>query len=179
MDCPDPEMPTIGVRELRLRRLPKKVLELYLIVADYVDDEELRGFLKFQLQLQINRIVHEERVVLQTLVRSKEITLNFVLESSYFGSTPNAFFGQIIPLLKDNPLHFYEFRENERRYVQRPQRRRGYHDHGSHRPDHQWIPDIRKTEVNSYQFNLMQEAEDIRKKTYNEDLPDFIEGWVT
>jgi len=170
------QSPTFQIGEgeilVTLARIPLQYLKYWILVADYVLEDSLRGFLKFQLQLQIERFPYEERSSLILLKQNKYVNRLFVMNSGYFGNNPEEFFGELGQLETQAPLIFKVVKKRNPK-VNRPQRKRGYHDHGTLRPQHKWLPrsDWSLTDLQNY----LEESIDY----YTVSLPDFLFGWIT
>jgi hypothetical protein len=80
----------------------------------------------------------EQRVELSILLESKELCEKYLYLSEQF--TSSELFGNILGNdLEDLKKILRIFRKAKPR-PRRKVRRRGYRDHGSKRPDHQWLP---------------------------------------
>lgn len=163
-----PDEHTVYLAPLRLRTIC-----LCSLVANYIIEEEWRGLLKVMLWERIEKLAFVDQSVPLVLIKNtKPANLLFILETNYFGRTPNEFFGRLAQLGLEERLSFRRWNGQQGTVVW-PKRKRGYNDHGSSRPNHKWKPQFDWTLT-----ELHNELERM-KETATVDLPDFLWGWYT
>lgn len=97
---------------------------------------EVRFVLQMDLREKLRYYSLEDRTILELFLTNKAIVLEFLQSTQLWHSRD--FFGNI--LNKKNKLDRFFKLSPLRRKIKRPQRKRGYHDHGSRVPDHKWKP---------------------------------------
>jgi hypothetical protein len=85
---------------------------------------------KFHLSL-------EDQVLVELVLDSKAIMEIFILETNLWHSRD--FFGNILDI---SVLGRIRKRFNGFQRIKKPERKRGYHDHGSRVEDHRWLPKV-------------------------------------
>jgi hypothetical protein len=85
-----------------------------------------------------SQLNQKQRIEIQLLLESKEIMEIYLFETKRY--TGSEIFGNILGNDLKDLLKFLKLRRNLKSKPKRVQRHRGYRDHGSRRPDHQWLP---------------------------------------
>lgn len=159
---------TLG--ELRLSRVRtyNEALLLHILVH-YLKDENIQWVIKSELLDVQNRFSSEDKGILKILLKSKANMLLYIIESSEF-KNPREFFGFLGSYQKEvRRFQLYRFKPKK---VVKPQRVRGYRDHGSMKPLHKWLPS--RSDILTQQ---QIEKED-RDQTIIDTL-NFLEGGIT
>jgi len=106
-----------------------------LALISYYIPENLGWYIRMELWEYAKRLSLKDQLKLKLLLDSKESALVYFYETNEFSS--HEIFGNIlrdgVKALKSIKI----IRINK--VVKKPQRKRGYHDHGSRTPDHKWI----------------------------------------
>lgn len=131
--------------------------------------EEVKWLTKLDLEQKVKRLSLEDQGLISQFLSSKEKTLLFLLETQIWHTRD--FFGNLLQdverILKGLRIYY-----SPRRRVKYPQRKRGYHDHGSRVPDEKWLP------KEDYSLTLAQWKLEQERKSLMDTL-DFIEGLIT
>jgi hypothetical protein len=85
-----------------------------------------------------SQLNQKQRIEIQLLLESKEIMEIYLYETKRY--TGSEIFGNILGNDLKDLLKYLKLRRNLKSKPKRVQRHRGYRDHGSRRPDHQWLP---------------------------------------
>lgn len=162
-----PEFPRSQIKLSRVRKYRDAFL-LHLLVH-YIEEEELRWTIKAELLDIQNRYGLEETGILRILMTSKAHMLLYILESSEF-KNPREFFGTILSYKgKMERWQLYIFKPKK---PKRPQRKRGYSDHGSLKPEHK--------KVDTQDWTLIEKQQEIEeRRQIIRDTIDFLEGGIT
>lgn len=148
--------PTL-LEDFLLENFPKKLYQIkgLCILFHYIEPEPLRFKFLFKLEEEIKRYSLKEQRELKLLIYSKEICLKFLFETKKYSS--HEIFGNIlhegIRSLRLIKLRRKIFKINK------PNRKRGYHDKGSLRSQDRWLP--------SYDYTLTELQ---NKKEYETNL---------
>jgi hypothetical protein len=118
----------------------REAISLALIV------NQLDPLLKFSLILEIEKLCFNHQyegkwLICNTIIQLSEdeeklfyfLEIEKYSERELFGN----YLGQI-----ENSLKKVILRDRRKQKVTKPQRKRGYNDHGSMRPSHRWLPDL-------------------------------------
>jgi len=137
-----------------------------LSILSWYGNEE---FLWYVRELVLEKLVHlclEDQLIVKLLLVSKAQMENFLLDTSLWHT--REFFGN---LLAKNVLERLRYSENGGK-VKYPQRKRGYHDHGSLVEVHRWKP--------KHDYSLTDLQQKIEKeRDCHEATVDFIIGLIT
>lgn len=106
-----------------------------LALLSYYVPENLGWYIRLELLEYTKKLSLKDQLKLKLLLDSKENSLVYFYETEEM--TSHEIFGNILPqgakALKY--ISFIRIKDNSKK----PQRKRGYHDHGSKAPDHKWI----------------------------------------
>lgn len=149
-----------------LRNLKLKDIIRLAIVSWYIP-EEVGTILRLDLEAKIKNLAKEDRTIVELLLQSKGQMLKFLLETQLWHSRD--FFGNILST-KIKLDNFFK-PSPPRRKVRRPQRKRGYDDHGSKVPDSKWTP--------KYDWSLTELQMKIETdRKIHQDTVAFLQGFL-
>jgi len=114
----------------------KKLLALRgLALISYYVPENLGWYIRSELLEYSKKLSLKDQLKLKLLLDYKESCLVYFYETEEFSS--HEIFGNLIRegLKALRSIKFLRIKDNSKK----PQRKRGYHDHGSRTPDHKWI----------------------------------------
>lgn len=145
------------------------ILHYYLPEETEVD-RAFKWYIKLDLERQIGKWGIDNKIVALTILKSKPQMLLYLLETSYVAKNPREIFGllgkQGKEVVTSTILYWREPRKPKFQ-----QRIRGYRDHGSLRPRHQWLAKYSETE------EARREMEEIElQRRIHQDTADFLEG---
>lgn len=149
--------------------LPSKLSEIEaLAIISWWLPIEIGVLLRLQLEEKLKFLAPEDQIVLTILLSSRAEMQIFLSETSLWSTRD--FFGNI--LMKGiRAFQRLEFRKIITK-VQKPQRKRGYHDHGALRPAHSWLP--------TNDWSLTEEQNRIEKERSNfKQIIKFLKGFIT
>lgn len=159
---------------------PNFLSENYLVLPYKLKSLLALGFLSWWISPEIGVILREDirekrlkrfsledQVLLELILHSKEISINFVSDSNLWHTRD--FFGNF--LVEGNKcLERLRFRRISTMVVY-PRRKRGYDDHGSRVPDSKWLP--------KYDFSLTELQNQIEERRKSqEDTINFMKGFL-
>lgn len=130
---------------------------------------EILCLTKLDLEQKVKRLSLEDQGLISQFLSSKEKTLLFLLETQLWHTRD--FYGNLLKDVEKVITNLSVFYYN-RMKVKYPQRKRGYHDHGSRVPDEKWLP------KSDYSLTAMQWKQELERKTLTDTLA-FIEGLIT
>lgn len=145
------------------------ILHYYLPEETEVD-QAFKWYIRLDLERQVSKWGVENKIVALTILDSKPQMVLYLLESSYIARNPRELFGLLGKQGREivrSTLVFW--REPRKPRIQN--RIRGYRDHGSLRPQHQWLEKYSKT-VSSY----LEQEEIERQRKAHEDTADLLKG---
>lgn len=149
--------------------LPVKLREIEsLALLSWWMPEEIRFLVQLGLEERVKKLSLDDQVVTKILLRSKGEALLWLSETSLFHSRD--FFGNFLRkgILAVQSLKFVQRKTK----VVKPQRKRGYHDHGSLRPSHCWKP--------TEDWSLTEQQNQIEKKRFTfKDTIKFLRGLIS
>jgi len=148
--------PTL-LEEVLFCNFPRKIINIrgLCILIHYIESESLRFKFLFDIEEGIKRYSLKEQLELKILLSSKENCLKFLFLTERYSS--HEIFGNLINEgIKS--LKIIKFRRKIYK-INKPQRKRGYHDKGSLRSPDRWLPsyDYTLTELQNqkeYETNL-------------------------
>lgn len=151
---------TKGIKLMDLIRLG--IISWYL-------PEEVKCVLQQDLREEIENFSIEDRFLCEQILSTKAEMLIFLIETKLWHTKD--FFGNIITEENKHLVQYLKVNK-PRLKVRSPQRKRGYHDHGSKVEDHKWLPksDWTLTE----QHNLLEQRLSSAKDTLS-----FNQGFLT
>lgn len=161
--------PNFLTSEIVISNFPKKLQDLEgLAILSWYIPNEIGILLRLDLEEKIKYLSTEDQVVINILLSSKPEMLIFLTETTLWSSRD--FFGNILRKGEQALLHLKFKKKNWT--VTIPQRKRGYHDHGSLKPYHKWKPtsDWSLTE----EQNIIEE-----KRTVFHTTIKFLKGFLT
>lgn len=149
--------------------LPVKLQEIEsLALLSWWMPEEIRVLVQLGLEERVKKLSLDDQIVTKILLRSKGEALLWLSETNLFHSRD--FFGNFLRkgVLALQSLKFVQRKTK----VVKPQRKRGYHDHGSLRPSHCWIP--------TEDWSLTEQQNQIEKKRLSlKDTIKFLRGLIS
>jgi hypothetical protein len=150
--------------------LPRSLdsLTFLSIIVWYIDSDIHRIYLLEALR-EVSKSANNFQ--LRNLLKSKALMRLYLLSSTNW--TNRSFFGNLLSDKQSERINkSLSFKRVKNDKVVQPKRKRGYHDKGSLRLAHNWLPtsDISLTEL---QISIEQ------KRTSLRDTDLFIEGWIT
>lgn len=131
--------------------------------------KELQVLVRLELEQKLKRFSSEDQGLISQFLVSKQRTVLFLLETNLYHTRD--FFGNI---LKEVPrvLDSLKILKEKPKKIVYPQRKRGYHDHGSRVLDHRWLP--------KSDWSLTKEQNELEQtRIALEDTLAFIEGFIT
>lgn len=143
-----------GTMTFELKNLTMKDFVRLAIFSHYAP-KEIGWVLRMDLEEYSSKFSLEDRTLCQQFLSSKTNMLMFLLETNLWHTRD--FFGNI--LHKNFQLdRFLKIKKYNTKVI-KPQRKRGYHDKGSRRESHKWLPsrDISLTELH-YQIEAARES---------------------
>lgn len=147
-----------------LSGLPRKREEIFsLLLFLKWFPWELQSFFRIELEEKIRKFSWEDQKELWLLLElSQEETLYFL--SCYPKYSDRDFFGNLLPKGRKilEKISFSNYRERKEK---KSQRKRGYNDQGSRRPDSKWLP--------SFDYSFLEEQNYLETK--KEFLRDYIQ----
>jgi len=137
-----------------------------LAYGSWIIPQELGIMLQLDLQEYIKRYDLNDRIILEILLTSKGHAQKWLLETDLWHFRD--FFGNILPIWI-RTINRLSFRPVNKK-LRKPQRKRGYHDHGTLNPSHKWLP--------SHDWSLTEEQNQIEmKRNIFQDTLNFLRGW--
>jgi len=130
-----------------------------LAIFSWYMDEEVKFVLQADLEEKLSTFSLDDRTLLEQFLFSEAEMLIFLLETKLWHSRD--FFGNILTI--NNELDSLLRPSPKSLKLVKPQRKRGYHDHGSRVLSHKWLPksDFSLTE----QQNLIELERSTQKDT--------------
>lgn len=144
---------------------PDEVLGLALL--SWYAPREVSLYLRMDLEKRIKQFLLEDQAKISLCLSSKGTCLNFLQETTLWHSRD--FFGNILDKLSRR-LRVLRIMRPKRK-VKRPQRKRGYHDHGSRVPEHRWKP------KSDYELVMKQNQIELERLALKDTIS-FMEGWL-
>jgi hypothetical protein len=154
--------------DTRLWYPTRELYDLMMIaVVSWWLPEEIGFLIREDLDRIKSRFCLADQIIIKICLTSKEETILFLVETSLFHSRD--FFGNLLPKLRKN-LSRTKFKYKSTK-VRKPQRKRGYADHGSKCPDEKWQPKA------DYSLDRLQEKIERERRT-SEDSFKIIRGGI-
>jgi len=119
---------------IKARTLLEKIS---LAIGSWYLDPEVGAIVRLDLEDKMRFLSLEDQFLLRQMLYSKAECLIFLLETSLWHSRD--FFGNIVPMILSQ-LRKLSWKRTFLKRVKKPQRKRGYNDHGSKAPSHRWLP---------------------------------------
>jgi hypothetical protein len=152
--------------EYYLTGLPKKRNELIgLAIASWYAPEEVRWLIQFELEEAIKLLCLEDQFIFEIILSSKAEMILFLIETDLYHT--RSFFGNIA-VQGRNAMNKLRYLKVNKKVVQ-PQRKRGYHDHGSLVPNHNWLP------KQDHSLTELHNEIETKRSIYHQTV-DFIRG---
>lgn len=149
--------------------LPDKLQEIEaLALLSWWMPAEVRYLVQLGLEERIKKLSPDDQVITKILLSTKGEALLWLSETSVFHSRD--FFGNFLRkgVLALQSLKFVQRKTK----IVKPQRKRGYHDHGSLRPSHCWLP--------TSDWSLTEQQNFIEKKRLSfKDTIKFLRGLIS
>lgn len=156
---------TLKYTGFKLHNLNLKQI-LGLAYGSWILPLELSIMLRLDLLEYIKRLSLDDRFIVETILDSKSAAEGWLLDTNLWHTRD--FFGNILPQWAKT-LNRLSFRPVSKK-LKRPQRKRGYHDHGTLAPSHTWLP--------KSDWSLTEEQNEIEeKRTIFQDTLNFLKGW--
>lgn len=149
--------------------LPDKLQEIEaLALLSWWMPLEVRYLVQLGIEEKIKKLSPEDQVISKILLKTKEEALIWLSETSVLHSRD--FFGNF---LRKGVLALRSLKFVQRKIkIVKPQRKRGYHDHGSLRPSHCWKP--------TSDWSLTEQQNQIeRKRKSIKDTIKFLRGLIS
>lgn len=130
----------------KLVGLPEKKNALIgLSIASWYMPTEVRWLLQMEIEQKVKHLSLEDRFIFNIILSSKAEMIQFLLDTEMWHT--RSFFGNIASAGRKSIPGIKFVKESTK--VKKPQRKRGYHDHGTLVPTHCWTPksDISLTEL--------------------------------
>lgn len=145
-----------------------KMDAIRLSIYSWYAPEEVGFVLRMDLSTKINTFDYDTRIILNLILKSKAEMLIFLQETNIWHS--RELFGNI--LSKKVSLDTFFKVSPLRRKINRPQRKRGYHDHGSRVPEHKRKP--------KFDWSLTAKMNEIyqERESFDDTLL-FLEGFLS
>jgi len=155
---------------IRLKeRLHLKEIQDLLLIVEYIEEPRFQGILRMIISDQSRHLDQVQQSVTIDLLGGKVENYLLVIETSLFGKTPRAFFSRILQWEKKNLTFLHMKIFLRRKSIPRfPQRKRGYHDHGTLRPLDKWTETSdwsltqKQNEIERYRDSLKETAQFIK-----------------
>lgn len=138
-----------------------------LAILSWYIPEEVGYVLRADLVQKSKQLSPEDRLIIKLLTESQGQMLIFLQETTLWHTRD--FFGNI--LSKKVNLNKYLSVSPLRKKVLRPERKRGYHDHGSRVPSHKWVP------RSDWSLTALQNEIEEKRKSH-QDTYYFLEGML-
>lgn len=139
-----------------------------LAIVSWYLPEEPQFVLRMDLEEKINTLSLEDKFLCEQFLSSKAEMLIFLIETKLWHTRD--FFGNLLKDLDESEKHLQVYHRSNK--VEKPQRKRGYHDHGSRVLDHKWLP--------KEDWSLTQEQNLIEfRRSQASDTLQFIKGFLT
>lgn len=138
---------------------------IVLILIHWYLPKDYRGITHLVLESSLKKLPIEQRGILSNLLKDPNLAKLTILETSYFARNPREFFGKVLSIKLPKVI----FKRLLSKKITYPQRKRGYHDHGTLKPDHQW--------TEHFDYSLTDEQR--RREGILIDGPDFLEGGIS
>jgi hypothetical protein len=139
-----------------------------LCIASWYMPEEISYTLRFDLEDYNLKFDIDSRNINTLLLKSKAEMILFLQETKLWHTRD--FFGNVLPS-KIKVLEDLRFRKISTK-VKEIQRKRGYHDHGTLRPKHLWLP------TSDFSLTELQNQIEIKRQSQI-DTTNFIGGWLS
>lgn len=122
--------------DFEVKIITKNLLALRgLALISYYVPENLGWYIRSELLEYSRKLSLKDQLKLKLLLDHKDSCLVYFYETEEF--TSHEIFGNILRegLKTLRSIKFLRIKDNSKK----PQRKRGYHDHGSRAPDHKWV----------------------------------------
>lgn len=152
--------------EYKIIGLPEKRNALIgLSIASWYTPEEVRWLLQMEIEEKVKHLSLEDRIIFDIILSSKAEMILFLQETNLWHT--RSFFGNIAGQGKKILPGIKLIKVNKK--VVRPQRKRGYHDHGTLVPNHNWTP---KSDIS---LTRMQNEIEEKRNIFSQ-MSNFIRG---
>lgn len=150
------------------RNIPKKLSEVEaLAICSWYFPNEIRILLHFELIERLRNYSLDDQIVLKTILHSREQCLLFLNQSNKYSTRD--FFGNVLRVGLRVASRLNITRDVQK--VKKPQRKRGYHDHGTLVPIH-------KKDPNKYIDTRKEQQQIEKRRTIFQDTLDFLTGLI-